>query len=379
MKILKGITWGHSRGYTSIVAVSQRYSELNPETSIVWEKRSLQEFADAPIETLAKQFDLLIIDHPWAGYAAEHKILLPLQEYLTEEYLADQKRNSVGASHLSYNFDGYQSALAIDAAAPVAVYRPDYFTSDVSVPKTYDEVISLAKDGVVAYAGIPINLLMDFYMYANTSKCSLFTEEQVIEEEDGCRILEQMRELASYCTREMFHWDPIKVHEVMSSSDQIYYCPFAYGYTNYSRRGYGNYLLKACDTVTLHGKSLKTVLGGTGLAVSAKTKYVSEAVDFAQYAVSPVIQKTLFFDNGGQPGHRGAWVDKETNRRCMNFFKDTLYTLDHSYLRPRYNGYLYFQDRAGIPIRDYIMNGGNASVVIHEINQLYQKSKGETI
>ena len=126
MKKMKGITWAHSRGFTSIVAVSQRYSELHPEVEIVWEKRSLQKFADAPVEKLAEAYDLLIIDHPWAGFAAKHKILLPLQKYLSEDYLKDQEMNSVGASHISYNFDGYQSALAIDAATPIAVYRPDY-------------------------------------------------------------------------------------------------------------------------------------------------------------------------------------------------------------------------------------------------------------
>ena len=45
---LKGITWSHSRGFTSIVAVSQRFSELHPDVEITWEKRSLQEIADAP-------------------------------------------------------------------------------------------------------------------------------------------------------------------------------------------------------------------------------------------------------------------------------------------------------------------------------------------
>jgi multiple sugar transport system substrate-binding protein len=111
MKKLKGITWAHSRGFTSIVAVSQRYAELHPDIDITWEKRSLQEFADAPVEKLAEAYDLLIIDHPWAGFAAKHKILLPLQEYLSEEYLNDQAENSVGASHNSYNFDGYQRQL----------------------------------------------------------------------------------------------------------------------------------------------------------------------------------------------------------------------------------------------------------------------------
>ena len=84
---LNGITWSHSRGYTSITAVSQRFCELHPDVSIHWEKRSLQEFADAPIENLAKSYDLLVIDHPWAGFAATTGILLPLEKYLSKEYL----------------------------------------------------------------------------------------------------------------------------------------------------------------------------------------------------------------------------------------------------------------------------------------------------
>lgn len=113
----------------------------------------------------------------------------------------------------------------------------------------------------------------------------------MIDEESGCKVLEKMRELASYCPKEMFNWDPISVHETMSSEDKIYYCPFAYGYTNYSRRGYAKYFLKACDVVSLNGTPLHTVLGGTGLAVSAKTKYLDEAVDFAAYAASPEIRR----------------------------------------------------------------------------------------
>ncbi len=376
MKRMKGITWAHSRGFTSIVAVSQRYSELHPEVDIVWEKRSLQEFADAPVEKLAESYDLLIIDHPWAGFAAKHKILLPLQDYLSEKYLKDQAENSVGASHRSYNFDGYQSALAIDAATPIAVYRPDFF-KDKKVPETFDDVLDLAKQGVVAYAGIPINLLMDFYMFADNMAEKFFTDDCMIDEESGCRVLDKMRELASYCPKEMFEWDPISVHEAMSSEDRIYYCPFTYGYTNYSRRGYAKHLLKADDVVSLNGTPLHTVLGGTGLAVSSRTKYMDEAVDFAAYAASPEVQKTLFFDNGGQPGHRVAWTDEENNRRCMGFFKDTLYTLDHSYLRPRYSGYLDFQDHAGYFVRNYVMNGGNPKETIRKMNELYLRSKGE--
>ena len=61
----------------------------------------------------------------------------------------------------------------------------------------------------------------------------------------------------------------------------------------------------------------------------------------------------------------------------MDFFKDTLKTLDHSYLRPRYSGYLYFQDHAGDYVQDYVMNGGDPKITLNQLNALYLKSKGE--
>lgn len=375
---LKGITWAHSRGYTSIAAVSQRFCELHNNVEIVWEKRSLQEFADAPIENLAKEYDFLIIDHPWAGFAVSTGILLPLNKYFTYEYLNEQEKSSVGKSHISYEFDGVQSALAIDAAAPIAVYRPDYFekTSE-KLPDTFDDVLSLAKKKAVAYAGIPINLLMDFYMFCNTLTDDFFTDEYVVKFDIGTQALESMRELASYCTKEIYNWDPIQVHEKLSGDNELYYCPFAYGYSNYSREGYSKHLLKAGNVVAYQNKLLKTVLGGTGLAVSSKCSQIDIAVEFAAYAASGIIQRTLFFDCGGQPGHRSAWTDSETNRRSLNFFADTLQTLDISYMRPRYSGYLYFQDNAGDYVQDYVKNGGNPKETVKKINELYLKSLGE--
>jgi len=375
--ILKGITWAHSRGYTPLIATSQRFLELNPNIKIEWEQRSLQEFADSPIENLAQRYDLLIIDHPWAGYAATSGILLPLNEYLPKEFMRNQADNSVGASHLSYNFDGFQSALAIDAASPIAVYRPDYFESkDEVIPETFQDVISLAKKGKVAFAGIPLNLLMDFYMFCATTNDNLFqNEDELIDSSTGEEVLENMHELTSYCNDNIFSWDPIQVHEAMASNSEIIYCPYAYGYTNYSRRGYGKHLLKAFDLVTYKGKMLKGVLGGTGIAISSKSKYLDAAVSYVKYTASQEVQKTIYTENGGQPGHRAAWLDQMNNDLTSNFFVNTIKTLDNSYLRPRYNGYLDFQDHAGLFIQNYVQHGGNPKSVLSQINNLYSKSK----
>jgi multiple sugar transport system substrate-binding protein len=35
-KLLKGITWGHSRGITALLAGAQRYNELHPDVEITY-------------------------------------------------------------------------------------------------------------------------------------------------------------------------------------------------------------------------------------------------------------------------------------------------------------------------------------------------------
>ncbi|WP_187423291.1 ABC transporter substrate-binding protein [Enterococcus sp. T0101B.F-10] len=373
MTKLKGITWNHSRGFTSVVATAQRFCEINPGVEIEWEKRSLQEFADAPIQHLADQYDLLIIDHPWAGFAQKSGILADLSLHLSADFLADQESNSVGLSHLSYNFDGFQYALAVDAATPIAVYNQQFFCNQ-AIPKNWQDVLELARKDKVAIAGIPINLLMDFYMFGATINASMFKNRTVIDEESGVIALEAIREIVSLCRKDILEWDPIDVHNYMAENNDIVYCPYAYGYTNYSKPGYGKHLLIATDTVTFNNVPLKTVLGGTGLAVSSASENLELACKYAEYTASPLIQETLFFDAGGQPGHRKAWLSSETNRRCANFFKNTLKTLDNSYLRPRYNGYLHFQDNAGSLVQEYAVHGGNPKEVLGKLNVIYQES-----
>lgn len=121
-----------------MVATAQRYEELNPEVKIVWEKRSLQAFADEPIDQLAQRYDLLVIDHPWAGFAAKTGVIEALDNLLSPELLQDQAVNSVGHSHISYSYDNKQWALAMDAATPVAAARMDMLSElGKEMPQTW--------------------------------------------------------------------------------------------------------------------------------------------------------------------------------------------------------------------------------------------------
>jgi multiple sugar transport system substrate-binding protein len=375
--ILRGITWNHTRGYLPMVATSQRYSELFPDVTIQWEKRSLQEFADVPIQALIDSYDLLVIDHPWAGYAAHSRVLLPLNEYLPENFIQDQAAHTVGQSHASYQFDDCQTALAIDAATPVASWREDLLQKKgLELPTNWEELLQLARKGIVAFPAIPIDSLMNFYMLCLAyGEEPLTTENVVISYEIGHAVLEALRELASLCRLDIYNWNPIKVYETMAQNDEIAYCPFAYGYSNYARVGYGKHRITFGDLVSFgENGPLRSTLGGTGLAVSSASKHKSEALTYTQFAASPEVQRTLYTESGGQPGHRKAWMDEENNRRSGDYFVSTLPTLDRAYVRPRYNGYLHFQDHAGDYVREYMMHGGDSKLILDQMNRLYRKS-----
>ncbi len=374
---LKGITWNHSRGFTSVVATAQRFSELHPNIEITWEKRSLQAFADEPIDELAKRYDLLVIDHPWAGFAGKNNVILPLDKHLPKEFLEDLQENTVGHSHSSYSSNGHQWALAIDAATPVASSRPDILNEKgFKLPKTYENLLDMSKKGVVIMPGIPQDTLMNFYMMCCTlgeDVCE--TQDFVVSEAVGVQALELLRALAENMDPKIFDWNPIKVYEAMTLTDDYAYCPWAYGYSNYSRTGYARKELHFHDMIDIKGKGKAiSTLGGTGLAVSAATSEIETVMQYVAYVGSENIQKTLFFDGGGQPGHRKAWEDEHTNTLTSNFFKNTLPALDRAFLRPRYNGHMYFQDRAGGPIREYLMNGGNEKELLQKLNTLYYTS-----
>ena len=360
-----------------MVATAQRYSELCPDVEIEWRARSLQEFADKPLDELVDDYDLLIIDHPWVGHVAATGILAPLDDHLSEEFLENQGANSVGASYPSYTYRDCQWALPVDTACPVASSRPDLLKeAGLKLPQTFKDVLNLAREGYVAFPAIPIDSLMNFYMACTAFGEDPFqTKERVVSREIGEKALQLLRALASHIDPACFDRNPIKTYEAMTQDDDIAYCPFAYGYINYARRNYARKKLQFHDLVSINGDGrLVSTLGGTGLAISAGSNYIKEACDYAAFVASPQCQQSIYVESGGQPAHKSAWTRDYANSLCGNFMADTLPALERAFLRPRYDGYLYFQDHAGDPVRDFLMNGGSEEKILEKLNQLYKES-----
>ncbi len=375
---LRGITWDHERGFDPVHATAQAYMVENPDIHITWNRRTLREFAELSVLDLAGRYDLIVLDHPWTGAAAAKGILLPLDEHLDAAFLADQAAHSVGQSYESYTFDGHVWALPIDAAAQVSAYRPDLLGT---VPQTWIEARELAvrlkgRAAQVAIALMPVDTLPTFIsLCANRGEPPMRAQGRLVSREIGRAALQDMRFFAENGHPESITWNPPQLLDRMAMSDEIAYCPLLFGYSNYARPGYRPHLVRFANIPRgADGRPSGAILGGAGLAVSAQTAHPSAACAYAAYTASPTIQRTIYFEHAGQPGHRSAWLDPAVNAAANGFFRDTLETLDCVYRRPRHDGYIAFQDAACDLLHHFLTSRGDPNRVLDQLEALYLDS-----
>jgi multiple sugar transport system substrate-binding protein len=378
---LAGVTWDHSRGLGGVSATAEAFAALRPDVRVEWTVRSLQAFADHPVDRLAERFDLIVLDHPAIGYAASRGCLVPLDERLDAAFLGEQRVSSVGASAESYVWEGHVWALAIDAAAQVAAYRADVLERcGAAVPRTWDDVFQIVErarsiGSWVALPSIPVDAVLAFL-----ALCRALGEEPcagpdaVVGREVGERALALLGRAVALAHPQSPSWNPPSMLERMSTSDEVVYCPLAFGYSNYARPGFRPHLIRFAPAPAGDDGVPRGTLGGAGLAVSARRPNVEAAVAYARFVAEPMTQRTIYFQGGGQPGHRSAWTDAAVNASSSGFFADTLPGLDAAFLRPRHDGVLAFQEAGGALIRSWLREGAEASAVLDALDERYRTS-----
>lgn len=372
---LRGMTWDHSRGVDPMIATSAPFSHKYPNVEIIWEKRSLQAFADRPIGEMAAAYDFMVIDHPHVGEVADSGQLVAFDCLGRDAELAVLAQQSVGASHPSYNFNGHQWGLAIDAATPVASFRPDLLDQ---APRQWEDVIELAQTGKVAFALIPINTLMTFFGLARNQDIDVAVDpERLMARDNAFQVLEMLVEISALVDPRCLTLDPIGVLEWMGRTAAApAYCPFGYGYTNYSRDGYCRFPITFADAPGVGDNGPRgTVIGGTGIAISSQCKHIDLATDYAFWIASADCQTGLFFESGGQPGNAMAWEDDATNAASRDFFRNTRETLETSWLRPRYDGYMGFQEAGGNILHACLRGEVGIVATLDSLDAAYRESR----
>jgi multiple sugar transport system substrate-binding protein len=354
---LKGLTWDHPRGYAPLIAGAREYDRAHPDVEISWDRRTLREFGEAPIEQYAARYDLIIVDHPFVGFAAAHDVLVDLAPHITpverEVFAAD----SVGPSWNSYWYSGGLWALPIDAATQVASYRPDLLSEfSGAPPSTFDAVLKLAatarqQNQYVIVPACPIDAVsLVFTLSANLGHPIAEAGETFLETGVAHEVLGRLHALIAKAHPKSVDWNPIQVYDFMISSSDAVYCPWGFGYSNYSRQGIPTPLkftnAPAAGTTGCAG----TMIGGTGVAVTSSCAHRDAAVTYAKWLASIEHQRGTYFREGGQPASHAAWTNATNDADANGFFSGTLETLQTAYLRPRFDGFVRFFEPAGIEI-----------------------------
>ncbi|MBX6360729.1 MAG: extracellular solute-binding protein [Acidobacterium ailaaui] len=359
-----------------MVAVAQRYEELHPGIRIHWEKRTLDEFGHKPVDQLIHDFDLIVIDHPWAGFCFTQCLVFDLKKLLSQEQLKDLQQNCIGLSFESYLYGDKLLAIPIDTAAPVPSWRPDIFEREgFPLPETWDELVALSDKKQVVMPGFDADLFLNWMMLLYALDAHPFEhEDHFAEREGGMEAAFLLKRLAEPMPKEIIHWNPIFIAELMTQSDHIAYCPFAYSYNNYSRPSFVNNPLRYGNLIAMDGKPLRSILGGAGIAISSGCKEIEIAVDFSLYCASAAIQSGIYTYSGGQPVRKEAWEDDQLKQFTGGFFEDTYLTHQNALIRPRYNGFVNFQKKAGLLLQQFIMGEISGNKMWESLEKNYYES-----
>ena len=378
---LTGLTWDHPRGYLVLDALA---GTLEPDVSVRWRRQPLEGFESRPLRTLAGDFDLLVVDHPGLGEAVRDGALLPLDDLFGEQELAAWRTGSVGASYDSYVLDGRPWALPLDAAAQVAVARPDLMDAR---PASWEQARQAARDYQTTLClGGPHALLMFSAICvaagsppaaASAGPGPAGTESAAadgpfVSEVAATAALAVMADLLACADRELSQRNPIGVLDAMASSGGPY-CPLVYGYVTYQRPlagEPGSSRLAAFGAPAGPG-GIGSVLGGTGLAITRSAVELGAAAALIRTLLSDQVQVGLYAELGGQSSARQAWEHPGADAAGGGFYRATLATVEQAWVRPRFPGYPEFQAAASAVLREGLLAGEPHARLVRRVNELF--------
>jgi multiple sugar transport system substrate-binding protein len=375
---LRGLTWDHPRGYRVLEALA---GALEPDVSVHWQRQPLEGFESRPLRTLADDFDLLVVDHPGLGEAIRDGALLPLDEVFGEQELAVWRTASVGASYDSYVLGGRPWALPLDAAAQVAVARPDLMEAR---PASWEQACRAARAYPTTLClGGPHALLM-FSAICVAAGAEPAREAgpagdhgPFVAEAAGTAALAIMSDLLACADRDLSQHNPIGVLDAMAASGGPAYCPLVYGYVTYQRPlggEPGSSRLAAFDAPAGPG-GIGSVLGGTGLAITRSAIELGAAAALIRTLLSDEVQIGLYAELGGQSSARQAWQHPGADAAGGGFYRATLATVEQAWVRPRFAGYPEFQTAASAVLREGLLAGDPHAGLVRQVNELYVQAR----
>lgn len=368
-QLLRGMTWDHPRGLDCLVASNPLLS-ATAHATVEWQARSLLAFGDQHIREFYKDVDLMIIDHPHVPDAVAAGSVVELDGIVPETDMALLKSTSVGGSHGSYQYHGKQWALAIDTAAQVSAYRPDRVDG---APIFWSDVMKLAKSGRLLWPYKPVDAFSTFATVMAQKGAPLAQSDSFLNREVALETLTLLVELAAAVPALCSTANPIQIAELLSETEDYDFGICMYGYSNYSRVGFRQYLLTYDDLPSFDGFATGSQLGGAGIAISSASTNIAKSVEIAVLLSLPQVQSSTYVAGGGQPGNLAAWKSEYANSITNNFFRNTLRTLERSWVRPRILGWTDLQFHSSQVIHEALVSRKVTDQTVEKIFGMYEK------
>ncbi|MBO3677024.1 carbohydrate ABC transporter substrate-binding protein [Streptomyces sp. NEAU-YJ-81] len=369
---LCGITWNHPRGYAPLETLSEldrlgahQYGQATG--TLIWERQPLEGFESTPLSDLADRYDLLVIDHPHLADAVEAQALLPLDTLVDAAELDRWRARTAGASFDSYQHQNRQWAVPLDAAAQVAAVHPD--GPPAQALRTWNDVLTHAvRHSITLCLGGP-HAFLTFTSIALAHGAAPGGAGKYLPRAQALSALDLLARLYQHCDRATAAGNPITVLESVAAGAGPAVCPLVYGYVTYSREPRLVFRDAPCGPDGLIG----SVLGGTGVSVSARREHPEAAASHVRRLMSPSVQQDLVPQTGGQPSSRAAWASEQINDDWSGFYRNTIRTLDAAWVRPRRPGWVSFQDAASQVIREGLAGKQPSEAITDRIDTLYSR------
>jgi len=371
---LRGLAWDHRRCWGPLDASAASWRDAHADLEISWDRQSLYEFGEGQLEEGLRRYDLVVFDHPFTGDVAAANLMVPLDSYLSEGETARFAADSVGGSWQSYQAEGHQWALPIDAAAQVASFRPDLLEAYAEgPPRSHAEVLALGqqlrRDGRwIGLPFVPIDAMCLVLSLAAGAGDPIAVEGCFLAPAAVERIVDELRAFAAIAHPLSATWNPILCYDHMVAHDDVVYVPYAFGYVNYAVPADRRRL--AFTDIPMDG-ARGALLGGAGIGVSAFSRNCEAAIRYALHLCSVDYQRGDYVRFGGQPGSLSAWRDPAVNAETGSFFADTLRTLTRSFRRPTHPGFVAFFRKVSHSAAEAIAGRISAAELAAILNRSY--------
>ena len=374
MTAYRGLTWDHPRGRTALQTAAERLTQRSDDR-LSWDAHPLEGFESTPIEGLAGDYDLIVLDHPHLGDALEHDCLRPLDELFPPQELAAWAAATVGPSFASYSMAGRTWALPLDAATQVAARRADLLPA---APTTWAEALELARaSGAVAPSLAGPHTFLTWCSIA-VGLGGYPAGDDLFPRDVAREAFDILRELATHAPRGTAQLNPIQLLERMSTGADLLYVPLIYGYVTYAT---GDHPVSFGPPPRTAGR-IGSTLGGTGIAITRRSEPSAALLDHLRWLLSADAQTEFIPRHDGQPSARAAWTSPALDARSGGFYRGTLTTIEGAWIRPRFPGFVAFQSAASALLRDAVVAHTDADAaadgILDRLEQSFRAARRRT-